>query len=198
MVSEQRYLVPIYTPLGNRSRAYLAVKVDAVVRDNFDNLWVMEHKTRGVSSRVDDPPGMILDLQMGLQVLCLRRVAAAQGLGNVKGVIYNLVRRQKPGPRVRAPIYGRHQVFRSEQELQILESFLYKTYRAMRQVKANGLVKARYNPQVWAGGYCTWGCPVMNICEALVRGSDVDYLLSVEFRERDRDIWQMLEDEMND
>lgn len=199
VASEKRFLVPIKTLKGYKSRAYLAVKVDAIVRDSTGALWIMEHKTRGVSSRVDDPQGVILDLQMGLQVLALRRyysIAAPDEV--ISGVIYNLTRRQKPSSRVRAPIYGRHQVFRSNTDLKILESRLYLTYRDMRNIIREGLFAARYNPQVWAGGYCTWGCPAVNICEALTRGDDYEYLLDVQFRKRSKDIWQMLEEELNE
>lgn len=199
ITTEQRFLVPIKTIRGYKSRAYIAVKVDALVRDSTGALWVMEHKTRGVSSRVDDPQGIILDLQMGLQVLALRRYLSEVAPNEtLNGVIYNLTRRQKPSSRVRAPIYGRHQVFRSATDLDILESRLYFAYRDMRRVIRNGILHARYNPQVWAGGYCTWGCPAINICEALTRGDDYEYLLDVEFRKRGKDIWQMLEEELSE
>lgn len=207
--TEQRFLVPILTPSRNKSRAYLAVRMDAVVKDNLGHYWIVEHKTRGASSKVDDPQGLVLDMQMGLQLLALNRVLGKSNSDyNLRGVIYNLVRRQKPGPRVRSPIYGRHQVTRTPSELAFLEDTLYRAYREMLEVRrtmnrhthsfSHGLSQVRYNPQVWSGGYCTWGCPALNVCEAAVRGDDVDYLLSTEFRTRDKDIWQMLEEEMND
>jgi len=196
--SEQRFLVPILTPKGNKSRAYLAARLDALVMDNLEQIWVMEHKTRGASSKVDDPQGTVLDLQMGLQLLAVRRYLKATGVPQpVRGVIYNLTRRQMPGPRVRNPIFGRHQVVRSPESLRILERTLYYTYRNMRRSEQIGLANLRYSPQVWAGGYCTWGCPAYSVCEALTRGDDVDHLLTTEFKPRRRTIWEMLEEEMD-
>lgn len=199
LATEQRFLLPVTTPSGYKSRAFIAAKVDALMEDNIGNFWIMEHKTRGVSSRVDDPQGLILDLQIGLQILAVKKWLrhVVDNAPPFRGVIYNLTRRQKPSSRVRSPIYGRHAVVRGATDLAILQHHLYQAYLEMRQVKRDGLKSARYNPQVWAGGYCTWGCPALNICEALTRGDDVDYLLDAEFRKRDKDIWQMLKDELD-
>ncbi len=197
---EQRFLVPILTPQGNKSRAFLAAKYDALVKDNQDHMWVMEHKTRGVSSRVDDPQGMILDMQMGLQLIILKRYMQhayeEQSRPSVRGVLYNLVRRQKPSSRVRNPIYGRHRVYRSDTDLNILEHTLYNAYREMLTI--HDLKDTRYNPQVWAGGFCTWGCPAITVCEALVRGDDYELALDLGFKPRERTIWEMLDDEMGE
>jgi len=199
VATERRFLVPILTDKGNKSRAYIAAKVDALMQDNLGYYWIMEHKTRGVSSRVDDPQGLILDLQIGLQILAVRRYleTVTPEAPPLRGVIYNLTRRQKPSSRVRSPIYGRHQVLRDSTDIAILERQLYKAYLEMREAKRAGLADARYNPQVWAGGYCTWGCAASNVCEALTRGDDVEYLLSAEFHKRDKDIWQMLKEELD-
>lgn len=201
---EKRFVVPLSSPTGGKTHAYLAVKTDGIVeRNNY--LWVLEHKTRGVSTKVSDPEGLALDLQLGLQILALQLAVSGHGVdAKVRGAIYNLVRKQKPGPRVKSPIYGRHPVFRSETEIENLHVSLYNTYKQMRQttsaVRKYGWEAAqntRYNPQIW-GGVCTWGCPVKNICEAVNRGDDVEYLLTVDLKPRDRDIWQVLEEEMNE
>lgn len=200
--AERRMLAPLKTPKGNKSRAYLAAKLDGIVEKQDTSHWVLEHKTRGVSTSVSNPDGLTLDLQLGIQLFLLRQYVDPKY--KVQGSIYNLVRKQKPGPRVKSPIYGRHQIFRSEYELELLEQYLYKIYREMKQASDLGKKKGwraagelRYNPQIW-GGLCTWGCPVKNICEALNRGEDVEYLMRAELQPRDKTIMDLLEEEMSD
>lgn len=199
---ERRFIVPTEDPNGKRSKCYLAVKADGII-EMGDWLYILEHKTRGVSSSVADPKGLNLDLQIGLQTLALR-TAATEVDGVVRGVVYNLVRKQKPGPRVKSPIYGRHIVYRSQHELDNLADYLYLVYREMRKVTTlckkygwEAATQVRYNPQIWGTGYCSWGCAVKEICEALNRGDDAELLMKAHLKTREKDIWQVLEEEMN-
>lgn len=189
---EQRFVIPIQSPWGGNTRIWLAAKLDGIVR--FANqLWVLEHKFLSKSSNVSNPDHLPIDLQMGLQLLVLAKMYPKERIG---GAIYNLARKQKPGPRVKAPLFGRHIVERTPKELANLEVQLYMDALRMRECIKHQA--ARYpNPQPF-GGKCTWGCAGRAICEAMMKGEDADYLLSVSFKERDRDIWQMLDDEMQD
>lgn len=199
--TEKRYLVPILTPTGARSKAYLAVKLDGIA-EKGDFLWVWEHKTRGKSSSVSNPEHLDLDLQMGLQLLALHKMLQANPSHiAVRGAVYNLARKQKPGPRVKSALFGRHEVIRSAEALERLERFLYSAYREMHKysllIKGEGVLPWRYNPQAYSG-ICTWGCAAKHVCSAKANGGDVEYLLSVDFKPRERDIWQTLEEEMSD
>lgn len=189
---ERRFVVPVPTLNGYKSRAYLAVKLDGVAHYN-NALYVFEHKTMSKSSNVSNPNNLPLDIQMGLQMLALQAVYKKP----VHGAIYNLTRKQVPSPRVKNPIYGRHIVRRSGTELTHLQQFLYKTYQAMRYTaKYQNIYTAQYNPQMV--GKCSWGCAVRPICEAINRGEDVEFLITALMKPREKDFLEMLEEEMND
>ncbi len=192
---ERRFVVPIRGTIG-----YLAARLDGLLADKHGGLWVLEHKTRGKSSNVSNPPELQLDLQMGLQLLTC---ADSMPDRNIRGVIYNLTRKQMPSSRVRSPIYFRHQVMRSKDELDVINHTLTTMYREMR--KASNMIRKdwiralytlRYNPQPM--GFCQWGCGVKAICESANRKEDVQYLVDAQLKERDTNIWDMLKEELSE
>jgi hypothetical protein len=189
---ERRLVVPLLN-----TRAYLAARLDAELLDNSGGLWILEHKSRGKSSSVDNPPELQLDLQMGLQMFA----CGATSTYPLRGVLYNLTRKQMPSNRVRSPIYGRHAVMKSKNELAVMQFTLLTAYRAMS--KATNLIKKdteramfelRYNPQPM--GFCQWGCSVKEICESINRKEDVQYLIDATLKPREKTIWEVLEEEL--
>lgn len=198
---EERFVVPI-----PNTKAYVAAKLDAILMDKGNGFWVLEHKTRGKSTNVSTPPELQLDLQTGIQLWVLQKSLKDKGEGLmpavVRGVIYNLARKQMPGARVKSPIFGRHEVHRSKDELLILQEYLediagyIEAYQAFPKnddgrPKYN---KLRYNPSQF--GICTWGCPVKDICEAINRGEDVEYLIQAQLKPREKSIWEVLQADM--
>jgi len=191
--TERRYVVPI-------GDAYLAMKLDGEVEVvNQPGLWVLEHKTRSKSTRVDNPPEVELDFQMGLQMLGLSYVEE----NNVRGVIYNLARKQLPSNRVRSPIFGRHRVQRTPNMLRNLESYFIQMTEYMKadrqRIKELGIDAVhfmRYNPQPL--GLCSWGCNVKEACEAANRGEDVSYHVESKLQPRERPFFEVLTDEMEE
>lgn len=190
--TERRMLLPL-----DGTRAYLAVRLDTEATDRNGGLWIIEHKSRGKSSNVEDPPELDLDLQLSLQLYALKNTSDK----NVRGAIYNLTRKQAPSSRVRSAIYARHQLIRSPAEIDGIEITLRNAYYEMR--RASNLVKSdpvkamyhlRYNPQPY--GLCRWGCSVKDICQAINRREDVQYLIEYKFKTRDKSVWEMLEEEL--
>lgn len=191
---ERRIVVPI-----GRTKGYLAARLDGELLDKNGGLWVLEHKSRGKSSSVDNPPELQLDLQMGLQMLACAKTTKHR----LRGVIYNLTRKQMPSNRVRSPLYGRHQVMRSKDELDVVEYTLTNAYREMRKatnmIRKNwlqALYTLRYNPQPM--GFCQWGCAVREICESANRKEDVQYLVDASLVPREKNIWEVLEEELTE
>jgi len=188
---ERRFVVPL-----PGTRAYIAVRLDAEFLDERGALWIMEHKTRGKSTNVSNPPPLQLDLQTGIQIWALQK---AQPEKVVRGVIYNLARKQTPGPRVKSPIFGRHAVERSSKELDILEQYFKDVYYKMRPYLAlkryiqNGgaidkaITKTLYNPN-----------QLGILCESANRGEDVEYLIDTQLVPREKNIWQVLEEELSE
>ena len=184
---------------------YLAVRFDGEVIGK-GGLWVLEHKTRGKSSSVDNPPELALDLQMGLQLLA----ASLTNPESVRGAIYNLARKMKPSNRVKTPLFGRHEVVRTKDELSIIQKVVearaavMKIYTGManaykknkelgQEIMEVGLT---YNPQPL--GLCSWGCSVRNICESINRREDAQYLVDVSLKSRDKTIWDVLQEEISE
>ncbi len=195
IATEQRLLIPI----GDGSipyREYLAVKVDAVFRmKNSKLLFAMEHKTMGKSSSVGNPDNLPLDMQMGLQLWALREFVRYQGMEHtVAGDIFNLMRKQLPSNRVKAPIFGRHDVQRSNLELDLLHHQLIGIVGEMKRAIAVPATRF-HNPQPW-GGMCAWGCAFRDACISMQRGEDYEWILNAMFKPREKDIWETLQQEM--
>lgn len=191
---EKRLLVPIPTPSGTKSRAWIAARLDGLVK--YEGIYfVLEHKYVSKSTRVDNPEGLELDLQMGAQIWALQSYLNHALPGNpiVGGALYNLTRKQMPSKRVRAPLFGRHLVTRSQKELTLLLHGIHKDSLDMRRCQTHPQERT-YNPQ--KTGMCSWGCAFRSVCEAMNRGEDVDLLLDSGFQKRQKSIWQMLEEEM--
>lgn len=190
--AEHRYVIPLAG-----TKAYIAVKFDAEALDKHEGFWIMEHKTRGKSSDVGNPPELELDFQMGIQLL-----VACYVRPNVRGVLYNLARKQPPSSRVKKDIFGRHKAQRTPFMLDYLESYVLEIYREMRDASRMiqgdnweyGLRRLRYNPQPL--GFCQWGCAVKEICESINRGEDYGYLINEKLAPRRRSIWETLEEEL--
>jgi len=185
---ERRLLVPIYTPKGKKARAmYLAVKIDAII-DYKGGMWVMEHKTAGRSTKVDDVPGLALDLQLALQAMALQHYTH-----RMRGIFYNVARKQAPSSRVKAPLFGRTLVQKNMAEMQNVQELLYNAGLEMRRI-SNQLKKSkdpvaelrniRHIPNVIGNGPCIWGCPALALCEALNRKDDFHYLFESGFEDR--------------
>ena len=177
LATEKRFIVPL-TPYGTPTITWIAAKLDGLVE--FKNmLFSLEHKYLSKSTQVNNPEHLPLDLQMGIQLLVLSKVFSGLNIG---GAIYNLTRKQRPSSRVMAPLFGRHLVERSPQELDNLETALYYDSQAMRQCLKDSHL--RYpNPQPF-GGMCTWGCKYRLVCEAMNRNEDYEYLLTARFQKR--------------
>lgn len=193
---ERRIVVEIPGGTG----ALLAIRFDGEVLKS-GGLWVLEHKTRGKSSSVDNPPELALDLQMGLQLYG----ASKTNTEPVRGAIYNLARKMKPSARVKSPLFGRHEVVRTKHELAVIELVVASRVPAMQHYTA--LAKAYtdtgessileivpYNPQPL--GLCSWGCSVKNICESINRREDVKYLISTSLKLREKNILEVLAEEL--
>lgn len=195
---ELRLLVPIRNPsTGYKTGMWIATKLDAVAQDKEKpNLFYgLEHKYVSKSTNVENPQHLPLDIQTGVQQYVLQ-----QYLNHIYGpnclaigTLYNLTRKQMPGPRVKAPLFGRHIINRSPKELHLLMASVWRDGQQMRRLKRLAYERT-YNPQ--QTGVCTWGCAFRDVCESMNRGEDVKFLLDTEFQPRQQNIWEMLEAEM--
>jgi|GEM_PF-6157907 len=195
---EKRLLVPIRNPGTNyKTGFWIATKLDAIVQDktNPNLFYGMEHKYQSKSTRVDNPQHLPLDIQTGVQQYVLQQyLNHTYGPDCIAaGTLYNLTRKQMPGPKVTAPLFGRHLINRSPKELKILIESVWRDGQQMRRAKRLKHERV-YNPQ--QTGICTWGCAFRDVCESMNRDEDVELTLFTEFQLREHTIWQLLEEEM--
>ena len=200
IATEHRFLIPIGNTDGENFDSitvYLAGKLDGIVRDQNGGIWGMEHKSMSTSADVTAPENLVLDLQTTIQIMLLNIYYHNKmgGSENVMGALYNLARKQKPGPRVKKEIFGRHRIKRTAKELAILHRMILHEDVEMIKRWTNTLpMRIPYNPQLF--GRCSWGCSYKDICESLIRGEDASYLVKTNYKKRDKDIYEVLKEEM--
>ena len=162
------------TPNGGRSRYTLTARLDGLVRDLEDGkLYSLEHKTYG---RLD-ARAMEMNQQFTAQIWLGRFMADKLGLDeHVYGVIYNGLRKQAPGPRVKSPLFHRETLYRTESEINTL---LHRAYWACREFSKKDL--AIY-PQPTPLG-CAM-CDFRDVCLEKQRGGDWQFLLDTNYTKR--------------
>lgn len=125
VATELQFEMRLPTPNGGPSHCTFRGKVDGVAKHTpTGNLFLMEHKT---AKQVGD--AYINQLQLDPQVPAyMAGIRECYGYETI-GCIYNILRQQLPGPRVKAPLYYREWVWRNETEIAAQLDNLYWTYR---------------------------------------------------------------------
>ncbi len=145
----------------------LSARLDGLVRDNQTGLlFSLEHKTFSQFS----PGFMDRDHQMTAQVWLGRSLAQNLKIeGEVAGVIYNGLRKQLPGPRVKNRLFERHKIYRNERQIDV---FLHRAYHQAVEFSAKGL--AIYpQPNMIRCAQCDYE----DVCRAYMLGEDWKFLL---------------------
>lgn len=159
------------------SKCYLVARLDGLVRDHeTGKLFSLEHKT---FSRFN-PGHMEVDHQFTAQVWLGQNLANEMGMDEeVVGVIYNGLRKQKPSPRVRLPLFERHKLYRTEQQINVM---LHRAYWQYREFNKPGIpIYPQPNP-IRCGM-----CEFQNVCAEYQRGGDFQFLLDEQFTKRGQD-----------
>jgi len=162
------------TPNGGRSIYTLTARLDGLVRDlETGKLYSLEHKTY----RSLDKRAMEMNQQFTAQIWLGRYMADKLGLDElVYGVIYNGLRKQAPGPRVKSPLFHRETLYRTEQEINTL---LHRAYWASREFAQKDL-KIYPQPQPIQCAMCDF----RDVCLEKQRGGDWQFLLDTNFTKR--------------
>lgn len=153
---------------------WLVARLDGLVRDRSSGkLFSLEHKT---FSRFD-PSQMELDHQFTAQVWLGQQMAKELGLDDaVAGVIYNGLRKQAPGPRVKLPLFERHILYRTQKQIEVM---LYRAYNQAKEFNSPDL--AVYpQPSHIRCSYCDFRAP----CTEYQRGGDFQFILDQQFSVR--------------
>lgn len=168
---------PLPTPTGGTSKCILNARLDGLVRNLVDgHLYVLEHKT---FSRLT-PSWLELDHQMTSQVWLGRHLAETLGVeGKVIGVIWNGLRKQMPSPRVKAALFERHTVTRTENHQRV---FLERAYWQYRDFYATHGAEVPIYPQP-EQVRCAM-CDFASVCRVYQSGGDWQFLLESGYTRR--------------
>lgn len=123
--SEKTLYYPVPHPITGEPTPYrILARLDGIVRDkNLGTLHALEHKTYTTFDRAH----FAQDHQFTAQMLVGRDL-------DITSVIYNGIRKQRPGPRVRNAIYQREDIYRNKAQL---SSFLIRAYYTAEQFYGN-------------------------------------------------------------
>ena len=167
---------------GTLSKCKLVARLDGLVRDHTTGrLFSLEHKT---FSRFN-PSSIEIDHQFTAQVWLGQNLADELGLDEeVVGVIYNGLRKQKPSTRTKLPLFERHKLFRTQNQIDVM---LHRAYWQYREFYRPDLpIYPQPNPM-----RCGW-CSFQNVCTEYQRGGDYQFLLDEQFIKRKDSLQQIL------
>jgi hypothetical protein len=160
---------------GKMSDCKLTVRLDGLVRDNRTHkLFSLEHKTfsRFSESLFD------LDHQISAQVYAGQDLAKTLGTKEeVVGVIWNGLRKQLPGPKVKLALFERRKVYRNKHQL---DFFLHQAYTVCEELNSEDL-EIYPMPNPIRCGSCDFREP----CIEYMKGGDYKFLLNNLYTKRD-------------
>lgn len=154
----------------------ISVRLDGLVRDNrTGKLFSLEHKTFSQFSLAF----MNRDHQLTAQVFVGQALINSMGIeGEMAGVIYNGLRKQLPGPKVKLRLFERHQIYRNSRQIEV---FLHRAYHQYMESQRKDL--AIYpQPNVVRCSQCDFS----DVCLAYMLGEDWRFLLKELYEKKAR------------
>lgn len=172
LATEKTLSQALVNPLTKEQSPYLLVaRLDGLVRDlETGRLFSLEHKTY---SRLDTKQ-FPKDIQFTAQVALGQNLADEMGIDDeVVGVIYNGLRKQAPGPRVKAALYHRERIYRNQRQIDV---FLHHAYHKAQEFYGGELVLYP-EPDFFKCQRCEFVEP----CNAYMIGDDYRHLLRTSY-----------------
>lgn len=166
--SEKTLYYPIPDPrTGEQSSYRISARLDGIVRDRtFNTIHSLEHKTYSSF----DAGHFQYDHQFTSQILVGKPY-------DISSVIYNGVRKQRPGPRVRVPIYQREEIHRNAAQI---NAFLIRAFWLAEQFYGSLSEELPIYPEPSSRrcGMCDFREP----CSLYMRGGSPKIVLSEKYR----------------
>lgn len=166
---------------GETKFHYLSGRLDGIIKDKRDRLYVLEHKTYGLRPREDvlrstdqfvGYQWMLTQLDLGYPVAGV----AYDGLWKRAEIPKTVDRR----PGVRADLFCR---LRIEHGVDVLQEF-------QRELAAE-LLEMANNPPIYknrtSDGSCFWGCGAEPLCAAISHGEDYHHIIKTEYAPKPQD-----------
>lgn len=158
------------------SRCSVVVRLDGLVRDHASGrLFSLEHKTFSRFSA----SALALNHQFIAQVFVGQTLAQSLGLDEpVIGVIYNGLRKQAPGPKVKLALNERHKIYCTDRQLEV---FQYRAYWQYREMNRSGVPIYPQPNQIKCSS-----CDFKDVCTEYQRGGDWQFILKESFTQRNQ------------
>lgn len=167
------FRTPIIDPDGNETGHFYGGTIDGIKRDEI-GIWVAEHKTAKdivtTHLRKDEQATMYMTFAKK-QWPKLRKY--------LRGVHYNFLRKREPSPRLKTPLFHRERVYRNEYETEQAMSSVYHVLQDMMRVAAD----PEHLGFIAPSKECNWKCQYQHLCFAMDDGTDVRWLIEVDFEE---------------
>ncbi len=172
LMTEQEFMLPI----AGTDDGWLVGTLDGLCRDRTGKVWVLDHKTYTRA-----PTALHMNLQFLAYAWAVNQLVAGGAFAHaglardtrVYGVLWNGLRKQRPGPRVTTPLFAREWVMKNRDEIEIFGGTLAAIYHEMAQREV-----AIY-PTI--GRECE-RCEFQAPCYARQIGQDEHWLLKTNFR----------------
>lgn len=170
----RRIPAPSYIPRNLRVfpsgvRFYAKARIDTVVRDvRLDKVFVLEHKT--FTRFYED------SLHRDHQFVIEKFVAEGWLREPVAGVIYNGLRKMKPGPRVKLPLFQRRYLYIHPHQVKVMLERVY--WNCVALLSPDFRVYPEPSTMV-----CAW-CSYKEPCTAYMKGEDYEFILENLFTKR--------------
>jgi hypothetical protein len=157
------------------SRYTITARLDGIVRDeNTGKVFSLEHKTFSrLSTKHFD-----LDHQFTAQVWLGQDLVGSLGIEDeVIGVIFNGLRKQTPGPRVKDALFVREKIYRNQAQI---DSMLHRAYWQCREMSSKSIqIYPQPNP------IRCQSCNFREVCIEWQRGGDYQFILDEFFISRE-------------
>jgi CRISPR/Cas system-associated exonuclease Cas4 (RecB family) len=142
-------------------------RIDGVVQTDDDHIMLLEHKT----AKQFNDQRLILDQQATSYIWAARKIHNLP----VEGVIYNILRKQRNGPRVKAPLVYRLEAWRSEAHISAFPQEIAMMVKDMEMAAEHGLYF--HNPN----DLCSW-CSYFSVCTMLQDAADPTEYIQMYFQ----------------
>ena len=170
MDMEQPY--ELTTPAGNVSRG----RLDAVVEDRAGRIWVLDRKTCSQFPRD-------IKLKHSVQAGIYSTAAWLYYGDRFAGFIFDHIRKQMPGPRVKAPLFKRYEIPFNKHEATHWLRLIDEGAAWLEKAKTSNTWSMPYSPSM----ACEW-CPFTEVCLACrqLDSESIERMVSSQFVVRPR------------